>query len=55
MSDFDSIMYKGKPLVRDGFTGTMAIVVMKKSNPDQLDMRYKCNKQFVKMMKDTSK
>lgn len=43
---FAEIRYKGKPL--KGFKGTMRTIVMQKNNPDQLDMRYKTNREFIK-------
>jgi hypothetical protein len=46
---FESITYKGKPVKRDGFTGKLTTLILQKNNGDRLDMRYKCNKEFVEL------
>lgn len=52
---FETIRYKGHKMQRDGYNGTLHTIVMKKSNADQLDMRFKCNKEFVEMNKKFTK
>lgn len=47
---FGKIMYKGKPLTVLKATSAHTIV-MQKSNPDRLDMRFKCNREFLDKLK----
>lgn len=56
MSDqgFQKIFYKGEE-VKGYKATTTATIVMQKRNPDRLDMRYKCNKEFVQMNRAWSK
>lgn len=53
---FDKLYYQGKEVKPDGFKAkTFRVIVMQKNNPDRLDMRYKCNKEFVRINREFTK
>lgn len=47
---FQQIFHKGEPL-RGMEAKTFVLVVMQKRHPDRLDMRYKCNRDFTRQLK----
>lgn len=52
--NFEKIYYRGEEV--KGFKAeTFRVIVMQQSNPDRLDMRYKCNKEFVRVNEAFSK
>ena len=46
---FEQIYYKGKPMKRD-LSAKVTTMIMQKNNPNRLDMRYKVNKEFAKLV-----
>lgn len=46
---FFEIKYRGKPMFRKGeVNDKVQTIVMRQSDPNRLDMRFKCNREFLR-------
>lgn len=52
--NFERINYQGKE-VKGMTTTSVATIVMQKTHPNRLDMRFKCNREFIAKQRQATK